>query len=311
MKGPKYIDVLEEDKQIAGQKFVCLSFLTPEKILKQKNMFFFNEFVKEWDMHKSMEKYTQFLNFLSYKNNLSFDEVSKDLEDFCKSEKEKLFTTTLEDEYKNFLDRSENDLEEKFSKEHNFQTNVQGVKVRGTYPTQQEAELRCKMLREVDPNHDVYVGPVGVWMPFHPDAYKTGRVEYLESELNQLMHEKNKNEKHAKLEFEKRLRETKEKAIKENEEIALKSGNKLTQTLNENGELVSVKDMNTTESNLQNKEDVNISDIKAELFEGENVVLDKNTDHGLSEVRKLHGIKEGEEEDGEDGENEEDGEEDE
>ena len=46
------------------------------------------------------------------------------------------------------------------------------------------------MLRESDPNHDVYVGPVGVWMPFHPDAYKTGRVEHLEKELNELMHEK-------------------------------------------------------------------------------------------------------------------------
>ena len=50
------------------------------------------------------------------------------------------------------------------------------------------------MLREIDPNHNVYVGPVGMWMPFEPDAYKTGRVEYLEEELNQLMHEKNKNE---------------------------------------------------------------------------------------------------------------------
>jgi hypothetical protein len=50
------------------------------------------------------------------------------------------------------------------------------------------------MLREVDPNHDVYVGQVGIWMPFHPEAYKTGRVEYLEEELNQLMNEKTKNE---------------------------------------------------------------------------------------------------------------------
>ena len=48
----------------------------------------------------------------------------------------------------------------------------------------------------MDPNHDVFVGPVGTWMPWEPEAYRTGRVEYLEEELNQLMHEKNKNEKH-------------------------------------------------------------------------------------------------------------------
>ena len=48
------------------------------------------------------------------------------------------------------------------------------------------------MLREIDPNHDVYVGPVGLWMPWEPEAYKTGRVEYVEDELNKLMHEKKK-----------------------------------------------------------------------------------------------------------------------
>ena len=29
-----------------------------------------------------------------------------------------------------------------------------------------------------------------MWMPWNPEAYKTGRVEYLEDELNQLMAEK-------------------------------------------------------------------------------------------------------------------------
>ena len=38
---PKYIDLLEEDKPLAGQKFVCVSFVSPEKILKQKEIFFF------------------------------------------------------------------------------------------------------------------------------------------------------------------------------------------------------------------------------------------------------------------------------
>ena len=33
---PKYVDLLEEDKPIAGQKFVCVSFVSPDKILKQK-----------------------------------------------------------------------------------------------------------------------------------------------------------------------------------------------------------------------------------------------------------------------------------
>ena len=61
----KYVDLLDEDKIIAGQKFACLSFISPEQILKQKDMFIFEEFIKTWDFNKSMEKFTQFLNFLS------------------------------------------------------------------------------------------------------------------------------------------------------------------------------------------------------------------------------------------------------
>jgi delta-aminolevulinic acid dehydratase/porphobilinogen synthase len=85
-------------------------------------------------------------------------------------------------------------MQEKFNKENSFQTSIRGIKVRGVFGSQEEAELRCKMLRQADPNHDVYVGPVGMWVPFHPEAYKTGRVEYMEETLNELMSQKNKNE---------------------------------------------------------------------------------------------------------------------
>ncbi len=40
-KNPKYVDLLKEDKPISVQKFVCLYFLSPEKILKDKKVFFF------------------------------------------------------------------------------------------------------------------------------------------------------------------------------------------------------------------------------------------------------------------------------
>ena len=69
---PKYVDLLDEDKPIAGQKFFCASFISPEKVLKQKEMFFFEEFLKKWEFNKSMEKFVQFLNFvLLYLNHLS------------------------------------------------------------------------------------------------------------------------------------------------------------------------------------------------------------------------------------------------
>jgi len=282
-ENPKYVDVLDEDKPIAGQKFACISFISPEKIIQQKELFYFNEFLKQWDMSKSLEKYNQFFNFISYKYSLNFDDLTKDLKDFCESERSGLFQTTLDDEFKTYLDSNETRLDEAFNETYSFQTSIRGIKIRGSYPSQQEAELRCKMLREIDPNHDVYVGPIGLWMPFHPESYKTGRVDYMEPELNQLMHEKIKNEEKAKNEFEKRVRETKVKAMEDNKKKAAESGNVLTQTINKNGDLVNIKNVDTFETNLG--ENVTAADVRRELFEGDNVVIDhKESDHGLSEL---------------------------
>jgi hypothetical protein len=81
-----------------------------------------------------------------------------------------------------------------------------------------------------------------MWIPWDPDAYKTGRVEFMEDELNQLHQEKVKNEEKAKQEFERRIKETKKKAIEENIKLAEKSGNVLTQTLDDEGNLIGVKE---------------------------------------------------------------------
>ena len=279
----KYVDLLEEDKPIAGQKFVCVSFVSPEKILKQKELFLFESFLKNWDLNKSMEKFVQFLNFISYKYNLSFDDLTNDFKEFVKDEKESLSQSSMTDEYKTFLDNNETELEKEFSRIHNFQTNVRGLKIRGSYPSMEEAELRCKMLREVDPAHDIMVGPVGMWMPWDPEAYKTGRVEYMEEELNQLMSEKQKNETNAKNSFEQRIKETKQKAIEENIKNAEKSGNSLSQTIDKDGNLIGVNNINTQELALKDQDSISTADICNELFEGENIVIGK-TDYGQSNL---------------------------
>jgi hypothetical protein len=279
----KYVDLLEEDKPISGQKFVCVSFCSPEKIIKEKEIFFFEEFLKKWDLNKSMEKFVQFLNFISYKYNVSFDDVTNDFKDFVKEEKETLSKTSMDDDFKTFIDNNEEELQKKFDIAHNFQTNTRGLKVRGSYPTQEEAELRCKMLREMDPNHDVFVGPIGMWMPWDPEAYKTGRVEYMEEELNQLMKEKVKNESNAKSAFEQRTKEAKQKAIDENMKNAEKTGNPLTQNIDEQGNLIGVNNINTQENALKNNDSISTADICSELFEGENIVVGK-TDNGQSQL---------------------------
>jgi hypothetical protein len=245
-----YVDLLEEDKPIAQQKFVCVSFISPETILKQKEHFFFEQFVKNWDLLKSMQKYAQFTGFLSYKYNLPSEQLTTDFSEFCKEETDKLSKESVLDDYKNFMDKYVDSLELEFNKKNNFQTSTRGIKIRGVYPSQEEAEMRAKMLRENDPNFDVFVGPVGLWMPWDPDAYRTGKVEHLESQLNELMANKQKNETSAKEYFDQRVKETKLKAHEENKKKALEHNNKLTQSIDENGNLVNVKSLDEVKNTL-------------------------------------------------------------
>ena len=131
----------------------------------------------------------EFLNFVSYKYKIKTEDLMQDFQEYAKEEKDKLKETLIEEDYKTFLDEHEDRLSLEFNKKNNFQTSVRGIKSRGNFATQEEAEMRCKKLREIDPNHDIFVGPVGMWIPWDPDAYKTGRLEFMEEELNQLHHE--------------------------------------------------------------------------------------------------------------------------
>ena len=277
-ENPKYVDLLELDKPIAGQQFGCFSFITPEKILKQKEMFFFELFLKKWEFTKSMEKFHQFLNFVSFKYKLNFEDVIKDYEGFVKEERESIISSSIDDDYKTFLDKNEEEMEKQFNIKHNFQTSVRGFKSRGNFATQEEAEMRAKLLRETDSSFDVFVGPVGQWLCWDPEAYKTGRVEYMEEELNQLAQEKQKNESVAKTAFEQRVKETKQKAIDDNKKNAEKHGSTITQDIDKDGNLVGVEDAKFAKNDA-----ISAADIRSELFDGNNIVTGQS-DYGRSEL---------------------------
>ena len=237
-----------------------------------------------------MERYFEFIHFIAYKYSLKVETLIDDFNDFIKEETSKLQKSGIEDDYKNFMDKQEEKLSEKFNTEHAFQTSVRGLKVRGVYNTQEAAELKSKKLRENDPNHDIFVGPVGIWVPWDPDAYKTGRVEHLEDELNALHSEKLKNEEMAKKEFEERVRETKKKAIAENIEKAKENNNKLTQRIDEEGNLVGVKE--TVDFDSREAADVESAKLHNELLienarkaqEEANSIKEENDEEELDDI---------------------------
>ena len=122
---------------------------------------------------------------------------------------------------------------------------------------------------------------------FHPFTSShnliSGKVEYMEEELNQLMSQKNKNEDFAKSSFEQRVKESKEKAIEDNVSNAEKNDIQLTQTIDKDGNLIGVNNMNTQEDNLKEQDTISSADIRNELFEGENIIIGKS-DNGQSQL---------------------------
>lgn len=247
---PRYVDLLSEDPVISSQQYGCYSFVSPEKIIKNRNIFMFEKFVKQWEYSKALSLFSDFTQFLAFKYNIQSETIMNDLVLFCKEEENVLKREDVEGDFKQFLDKNEERLAEEYNRTNKFQTSVRGFISRGNFGTIDEAEKYAKELRDRDSNHDIFVGRNFVWTPMDPDAYKTGRIEFLEEELNQLHHEKLINEKKAKEEFDKRLYDAKRKAIEDNIEKAKKSGNKLTQTMDENGNLVGANTINYDERDV-------------------------------------------------------------
>ena len=282
MPNPKYIDLTSEmDPPIVGQDWAVWSFISPEKILKDKNMFIFEAFVKKWEFSKKMQGYTQFINFIAFKYNLSSEALNNDFADFLREEGAKLTAgTTIEDDFKNFTEKHSERLCKDFDTKHNFQTSVRAVKNSGNFATETEARERAKFIRETFPAYSTRVGPVGQWGIWDPNYKGGGDVQYMDEELNRLVHEKEKNAAISKSAFDTRVRENKEAAIADNIKKAEASGNVLTQNIDEDGELYSAS---TQETALrQMGADITTDDVRNVLFEGDNVVMDKNTDKGQS-----------------------------
>ena len=86
-------------------------------------------------------------------------------------------------------------LEQKFYEANKFQTSIRGIKVRGVYDTEQEARIRCQVLQRIDKAHNVFVAPIGCWVPWDPSPERIEDQVYQEKQLNELMKHYNENEK--------------------------------------------------------------------------------------------------------------------
>jgi hypothetical protein len=135
---------------------------------------------------------------------------------------------------------------------------VRGIKIRGVYATEQEARAKASELQKKDSLHNIYVAPVGKWLPWADDPSQAQDEEYAEGELNRIMKGLKENQAKSKLLHEQRKNDLIEKTLKEQEKKKKKNKNK-------NNELQDEMTNNKSESNMKGKvelESVHINEME-------------------------------------------------
>jgi len=211
-------DFLEVDKPIPGQNFVCLSFVSPDKLLARKEDYYFHEYNKKrFKMLQDdfNEKFNKVMNdCLDGKVDLGkLNELQKLFNKSTDEQVNQNFSLFV-DELKDFRYANEDAIEEKFHEENNFQTSVRGIKVRGVYNTLKEAQIRSKVLQRIDPTFHIFVGQVGYWLPWDPNADKIENQEYLNSQLNDIVKKYKENENKRDEFYEQQKQEKKKQSLK-------------------------------------------------------------------------------------------------
>lgn len=178
-------DYLEVDPPIAGQNFVCLSFVSPEDMIRKKSIF-------------EGRKFLQHL----------FDKMKLPEEDPNRLTMEQVIQKCTMDGYLDYAVSHEEENTRQFNEENEFRTSVHGLKVRGVYETMKEAQRRAKVLQTRDETFHVFVGQVGYWLPWDPNPDNIENQEYSEQTLNEIVkkYKENKQSKDEMWESETRKR---------------------------------------------------------------------------------------------------------
>jgi len=225
-------DFLDEDTEIPGQRYVLLSFISPEKVLEKKDVFFFKKFLESYEVDwkiKNLEKYmvsvVKNINdqlderikelekndqneqaTICRKNRMNITTLMSEYEPFVQKNRADIQKTTIVEAYDNYMFANKTKLEDEFYALNEFRTSVRGLKVRGVYGNPKEAELKAKKLQGKDKYHNIFIGDLGKWLPWDPQPHEIADQEYAQDELNTLMRKYKENEDNRDKYFEERAK---------------------------------------------------------------------------------------------------------
>ena len=286
------MDYLEEDAAIRGQNYACVSFLSPEKILDDKNVFTFTKFTENFckdvnEMFQNMK--------IKYPDEVDAFQSIADRYRFLFNKRH------MQEEYKYFMDEKSEELDKEFSETVDFQTNVRGLKIRGCYDSMREAQVRSEVLKRKDKNHNIYITQVGCWCPWDPNPNDIQDQHYAEDQLNTLMKKYRENQQHKDEVFDDRKEEMLNAQKERNIKVAESNKQENVETIDDIDESENVV-LNTSNTENENTENVVTSSGVGEdntvtenynqesadtekVFEGSDPWLNRqNNDENLEEV---------------------------
>jgi hypothetical protein len=175
-------DYLEQDPEIRGQKYACMSVINPHDVIKRKDAWFFQEFMAGI----AAEMQSLWANTIEINKEAQPEFVDslrkiQDRYDYV------FDATKIHEAYEFFRSANQQRLEGEYLEKNNFQTSIAGIKIRGSYDTLREAQIRAEVLKRKDPHFNVYIGEVGCWLPLDPDPSQIDNQEFAETQLNTLV----------------------------------------------------------------------------------------------------------------------------
>lgn len=200
----KEVDYLEEDKQIRSQNYVCLSFISPEDVLANKEVYAFSRYLQSFSKNLST-----MISMLK----LRHPEDTELLDSLVENNKHIFDQETLQDDYRFYRRTNSTQIDSEFLEKNDFKTCVRGIKVRGSFETLKEAQVRAEVLKRMGDKFDIFIGQVGCWCPWSPNPEDLEDQEYAETQLNTLMKKYKENAQLKDSYFEQRKQEKIDKSL--------------------------------------------------------------------------------------------------
>lgn len=155
------VTALTNDKEIDGQKFVCLSLI-----------------FRKYQEHLIQEHE-------NYKKELIEEKLENEKNQ--ESNVDDITTHSMDESSEPRITEIVDEPESKEETKPKFDSNFGCIKIRGVFATYDEAKEHALQLQKIDPYFNIWVGEVGKWLPLDPNPDSVKDQQYYESELNALL----------------------------------------------------------------------------------------------------------------------------